>query len=41
MEATAPGIGDQLKVIIRNLDSGKMIVILFLASVAIAGLVLW
>jgi len=39
MEATSPGIGDQLKVIIRNLDSGKMIVILFLASVAIAGLV--
>jgi len=39
MEATSPGIGDQLKVIIRNLDSGKMVVILFLASVAIAGLV--
>ena len=39
MEATSPGIGDQLKVIIRNLDSGKMIVILFLASVAIAGLI--
>ena len=39
MEATSPGIGDQLKVIIRNMDSGKMIVILFLASLAIAGLV--
>ena len=39
MEATSPGIGDQLKVIIRNLDSGKMIVILFLASVAIAGMI--
>jgi flagellar M-ring protein FliF len=39
MQTTSPAIGEQLKVIIRNLDSGKMIVILFLASVAIAGLI--
>lgn len=39
MEASTPGVGDRLKVIIRNMDSGKMMVILLLISAAIAGLV--
>lgn len=39
METVSPGLGDRLKVIIRNMDSGKMMVVLFLISAAIAGLV--
>lgn len=39
METVSPGLGDRLKVIIRNMDSGKMMVVLFLVSAAIAGLV--
>ena len=39
MEATSPAIGDRLKVVLRNMDSGKMMVILFLVSAVIAGLV--
>jgi len=39
METVSPGLGDRLKVIIRNMDSGKMIVVLLLMSAAIAGLV--
>ena len=39
METVSPGLGDRLKVIIRNMDSGKMIVVLLLMSAAIAGLI--
>ncbi len=39
METVSPALGDRLKVILRNMDSGKMIVVLLLISAAIAGLV--
>jgi flagellar M-ring protein FliF len=39
METVSPALGDRLKVILRNMDAGKMIVVLLLMSAAIAGLV--
>ena len=39
METASPDIAKQLKVILRNLDAGKMMVILLLMGATIAGLI--